>query len=146
MKKISIALGCVLLFCLTTAVIISMFVKGQPVDYLERFGVRQFMEAESAAESEIVSKDGFLYKYYDGLCVVYNDKGRFAHAEITGEQYRYGKIGVGSSRAYVEKKFKNKPKIVDLKNNEFGFIEGEQWIYFSFKDDLADKITIAIEF
>ena len=92
---------------------------------------------------EIV-KDGYIYKYYEDLCLVYRSSGAYVRAEITGDKYILDDgIKVGSEKKVVEQKYAEKYKIKDLPDNEFGFIEDDVWYHFHY-NELGQVETISI--
>lgn len=113
-------------------------------DYFETLGIWDLMRGDEKP-SEEKTIDGYTYKYYDGICLVYDKANVFMRAEITDGKYSLEKgIKVGSERKDVEKAFKNKTKIKDLEENEFGFLETDFiWVEFAFdKDEKVNKIKI----
>ncbi len=113
-------------------------------DYFETLGIWDLVRGDEKP-SEEKTIDGCTYKFYDGICLVYGEANVFMRAEIIDGKYSLEKgIKVGSDRKDVEKAFKDKTKIKDLEENEFGFLETDFiWVEFTFdKDEKVDKIMI----
>ena len=141
-RIIGIILMCVCIFCLCGCIRIIIPAK-EYVDYYEQLGINEMIFTDTAPlrEEEI---DGYLYKYYEDICIVFYENGGFVRAEILGDTYKFDKgVSVGSKRDWVESVFIGKQKIKDLEKNQFGFIEDYIWIHFYFdENDTVEKILV----
>ncbi len=113
-------------------------------DYFDTLGIWDLAHGDETP-SEEKTIDGQTYKYYDGICLVYDEANVFMRAEIIDGKYSLEKgIKVRSERKDVEEAFENKTKITGLRENEFGFLETDFiWVHFIFdKDEKVNKIKI----
>ena len=120
-----------------------LFICDPFTDYEDQLGIRKLIHGTyQPIEEKIV--DGYIYKYYDDICLVFYESGGFVRSEITGDKYKLdGEISVGSKRSVVEEFYSKKPPIKDLEENQFGFIEDYTWVHFYFDEfDKVEKILI----
>lgn len=96
--------------------------------------------------------DGITYTFYPYV-YSYNllgkeavdrdtDNYRLVTIVITNDSYRFGKkkIGVGSTRAEVEKAYRNNMECYEREGMGRGYIDGS-WLYVRFLYDEEDKVT-----
>lgn len=129
-------------------VCILLFLYRMPVGkvaYFEQLGIFKLMQSDEKALNEEVV-DNFLYKYYDGITLVYLDE-NFLRAEITTSEHKLEKgISVGSDKGFVKFVYAKTTKIQGLSENEYGFVnEAQEYVCFKFDEqDKVEKIVISI--
>ena len=151
MKKILLTLGSICVIVLMVMLLYSLSVYEK--NYWNKTGI-----SGGQTYNDIIKENGNptlekniddrSYMIYDGISFAFTNgfNGIFISAEITSTAYRFGrhKIGVGSTKAEVQKAYGKINPIKDLADNEFGYIDGGVWIIFRVNsDDIVEKIILS---
>jgi len=153
-KMIFKALGIVLLGILALVVILFLLNTPYETEYFEKAGIsgshlykdiyaskgppiREEVIHEKNATTMHLTYPGYIF-YFIGSKDIEKSNYMLGNVRITDPEYKLGKynIGIGTSKAIVEKAYRNKKKIKDIK---FGFIDNRRWIVFNF--DSAEKVS-----
>lgn len=108
------------------------------MNYFEELGIFALINNHiSPVSQEII--DDYTFDYYDGITLVYHNA-NFVRAEITENTFKLDKgITIGSKRDFVEFVYKNQTKIVDARENEYGFVN-KSLTYVLFQFDELNKV------
>ena len=100
-------------------------------EVLQKFGAPQKVEPNTTC----------FKAYFKDIKVVCSNNGSIYLAEIENRNIRFGifNIGIGSSKKNIEKIYFYKKKIIDLKENEFGVVDGVNTITFVYDENNCVK-------
>ncbi len=141
--KILILIAVIFFLCCSYPTIYRMSVG--KMNYFEELGIFTLMNNDIPPVSQ-KNVDAYTYKYYDGITLVYCDNS-FIRAEITKNTFKLDKgITIGSDRDFVEFLYKNQTRIIDVEDNEYGFVNKSlTYVLFQFDElNKTKKIIISM--
>lgn len=82
--------------------------------------------------------DGYKFVDYEDVSIVFSENGNvFVRAEIKDDSHTFlcDTVKIGAKRKFIEAVYLFKRKIKDLKESEYGFIDHDVWVKFTYNED-----------